>query len=109
MGQIIDGTAAARAVRAAVQREVEAFQREFGYVPGLATVLVGDNAASSTYVRSKHKACAEVGITSEGHELPANTTQAELLDLVHRLNRQPHVNGILVQLPLPAHLDAEAI
>jgi methylenetetrahydrofolate dehydrogenase (NADP+) / methenyltetrahydrofolate cyclohydrolase len=109
MGQIIDGTGAARAVRAAVQREVEAFQREFGYVPGLATVLVGDNAASSTYVRSKHKACAEVGITSEGHELPANTTQAELLDLVHRLNRQPHINGILVQLPLPAHLDAEAV
>jgi methylenetetrahydrofolate dehydrogenase (NADP+)/methenyltetrahydrofolate cyclohydrolase len=109
MGSIIDGTAAARAVRAAVQREVEAFQREFGYVPGLATVLVGDNAASSTYVRSKHKACAEVGITSEGHELSANTTQAELLDLVHRLNRQPHINGILVQLPLPAHLDAEAV
>lgn len=109
MGQIIDGTAAARAVRAAVQREVEAFQREFGYVPGLATVLVGDNAASATYVRSKHKACAEVGIISEGHELPASTTQAELLDLVHRLNRQPHINGILVQLPLPAPLDAEAV
>jgi len=109
MGQIIDGTAAARAVRAAVQREVGVFQSEFGFVPALATILVGDNAASATYVRSKHKACAEVGITSEGHELPATTTQAELLKVVDQLNRQPHISGILVQLPLPAHLDTEAV
>jgi len=109
MAQIIDGTAAARAVRAAVQREVEGFQREFGSVPGLATVLVGDNAASATYVRSKHKACAEVGIASHGHELPAQTTQEELLHLVQSLNQQPHISGILVQLPLPPHLDTDTV
>ncbi|MFN8624540.1 MAG: bifunctional methylenetetrahydrofolate dehydrogenase/methenyltetrahydrofolate cyclohydrolase FolD [Candidatus Binatia bacterium] len=109
MGQIIDGTAAARAVRAAVQREVEGFQRECGRAPGLATVLVGDNAASATYVRSKHKACADVGIASYAHDLPVHTTQEELLHLVHALNRQPHISGILVQLPLPAHLHTDAI
>lgn len=108
MGEIIDGTAAARAVRAAVQQEVSAFQHENGYAPGLATVLVGDNAASASYVRSKHKACAELGIFSERHELPATTTQAELLALVHALNRQSNIHGILVQLPLPPHLEAEA-
>ncbi|MFI5398697.1 MAG: bifunctional methylenetetrahydrofolate dehydrogenase/methenyltetrahydrofolate cyclohydrolase FolD [Candidatus Binatia bacterium] len=109
MGEIIDGTAAARAVRAAVKEEVAAFQREFGCVPGLATVLVGDNAGSASYVRSKRKACAELGITSEGHELAADTTQAELVHLVQSLNQQPHISGILVQLPVPAHLDADAV
>ena len=109
MGEIIDGTAAARAVRASVQHEVPAFQREFGFVPGLATVLVGDNAGSASYVRSKRKACAEVGIASEGHELPVTTTQAELMALVHTLNQQASIHGILVQLPLPPHLDADAV
>ena len=109
MGEIIDGTAAARAVRAAVQSEIPAFQHEFGFVPGLATVLVGDNAGSASYVRSKRKACAEVGIASEGHELPATTTQSELLALVQALNQQSNIHGILVQLPLPPHLDAEAV
>src|SRR5262245_2581991 len=82
MGEVIDGKRAAAAVRAQVRGDVAAFQREFGYVPGLATVLVGDSAASASYVRSKRKACAEVGMLSEGHELPAHTTQAELLNLV---------------------------
>ncbi|MGD0948991.1 MAG: bifunctional methylenetetrahydrofolate dehydrogenase/methenyltetrahydrofolate cyclohydrolase FolD [Candidatus Binatia bacterium] len=109
MGEIIDGTAAARAVRAAVQQEVSAFQHENGYAPGLATVLVGDNAASASYVRSKHKACAEVGIFSEAHELSAATTQVDLLALVQKLNEQPNIHGILVQLPLPPHLDADAV
>jgi methylenetetrahydrofolate dehydrogenase (NADP+) / methenyltetrahydrofolate cyclohydrolase len=109
MGEIIDGTAAARAVRAAVQEEVAAFQREFGCVPALATVLVGDDPGSASYVRSKHKACAELGIASERHELAADTTQAELLRLVHSLNQQPSISGILVQLPLPPHLDSDAV
>ena len=109
MSRIIDGTAIARAVRAEVQQEVAMFQQEFGAVPGLATVLVGENPASASYVRSKHKACAETGIASEGHTLPAETTQARLLALVESLNRRTEISGILVQLPLPPHLDADAI
>jgi methylenetetrahydrofolate dehydrogenase (NADP+)/methenyltetrahydrofolate cyclohydrolase len=109
MGQVIDGFAAARAVRAGVQDAVAAFQREHGCVPGLATVLVGDNAASASYVRGKRKACAEVGVFPDGHELPTQTTQAELLGLVQSLNRRTDIHGILVQLPLPAHLNADAI
>ncbi len=109
MGELIDGAAAARAVRAAVKEKVADFQRESGVVPGLATVLVGDNAGSASYVRSKRKACAELGLASDGHELPASTTQEDLLALVHALNRQSHIHGILVQLPLPAHLDADAV
>jgi methylenetetrahydrofolate dehydrogenase (NADP+)/methenyltetrahydrofolate cyclohydrolase len=109
MAQLIDGKAAAAAVRARVREDVAAFQRECGTVPGLATVLVGDNAASASYVRSKRKACAEVGIHSDPHELPAHTPQAQLLALVQALNARNDVHGILVQLPLPAPLDAEAV
>jgi methylenetetrahydrofolate dehydrogenase (NADP+)/methenyltetrahydrofolate cyclohydrolase len=109
MGQVIDGKSVAAAVRAQVREEVAAFTRAFGQPPGLATVLVGDSAASASYVRSKRKACAEVGILSEGHELPTRTTQGDLLSLVHSLNQRPEMHGILVQLPLPAPLDAEAI
>jgi methylenetetrahydrofolate dehydrogenase (NADP+)/methenyltetrahydrofolate cyclohydrolase len=75
----------------------------------LATVLVGENPASQVYVRSKQKACAQVGIESFGHNLPANISQAELEDLVVSLNNDPHVNGILVQLPLPSGLDEERV
>ncbi len=109
MGELIDGAAAARAVRAAVKEKVSEFQRKSGVVPGLATVLVGDNPGSASYVRSKRKACAELGIASDGHELPATTTQADLLALVHALNKQSHIHGILVQLPLPEHLNADTI
>ena len=109
MAQIIDGTAAARALRSQVQEEVAAFERAFGKPPGLATVLVGDNPASASYVRSKRKTCAELGINSEGPVLPANATQAELLDLIETLNGRADIHGILVQLPLPSHLDAQAI
>ncbi len=106
---IIDGKAVAAQVRDEVRRDVEAFRCEHGYAPSLATVLVGDNAASATYVRSKRKACAEVGITSIPHELPADTTQADLDHLVHTLNARADVHGILVQLPLPAHVDTDAV
>jgi methylenetetrahydrofolate dehydrogenase (NADP+)/methenyltetrahydrofolate cyclohydrolase len=109
MAELIDGKRTAAAVRARVQHEVAAFRQRHGYAPSLSTVLVGDNAASASYVRSKRKACAEVGIGSIPHELPANTTQAALLELVHALNARHDVHGILVQLPLPAHLDSDAI
>ena len=109
MAELIDGKAAAVAARATVQHEVAAFQRAHGYAPGLSTVLVGDNAASASYVRSKRKACAEVGIVSIPHELSASTSEAALLALVHSLNARPDVHGILVQLPLPAHINSDAI
>lgn len=109
MGEKIDGKAVARAVREEVRSRVEEFRRLHDVVPGLATVLVGDDPASHTYVRNKQKACAEVGITSFGHQLPASTTQDELIELVRELNRRPEVDGILVQLPLPTGLDANAV
>lgn len=109
MGQLIDGKSVAAVVRAQVRQEVAAFQRECHCVPGLATVVVGDNAASASYVRGKRKACAEVGMHSDGHELPTQTTQAELLSLVRSLNHRPEIHGILVQLPLPPQLDADAV
>jgi 5,10-methylene-tetrahydrofolate dehydrogenase/methenyl tetrahydrofolate cyclohydrolase len=106
---IIDGKAIAAEVRTEVAQGVEKLLADGGPRPGLATVLVGDNPASHTYVKAKRKACAEAGIESFGHELPATATQAEVEDLVTRLNRDPKVHGILVQLPLPAGLDEEAV
>jgi methylenetetrahydrofolate dehydrogenase (NADP+)/methenyltetrahydrofolate cyclohydrolase len=106
MAQIIDGKAVAAAVRAEVRAEVDAFRARFGRAPGLATVLVGDDPASATYVRNKRKACAECGIESIAHELPAHTSPAALLGLVHALNAQDAADGILVQLPLPPGHDA---
>jgi len=109
MAQIIDGKAVAAAVREEVRAEVAAFRQRFGRVPGLATVLVGDDPASATYVRNKRKACAECDIASLAHELPATTSTDELLALVHTLNVRPDADGILVQLPLPAQIDAAAV
>jgi len=106
---IIDGKAIAEEVRRDTARQVEKLVAAGGPRPGLATVLVGDNPASHTYVKAKRKACAEVGIESFGHELPATATQAEVESLVQRLNADPNVHGILVQLPLPAGLDEEAV
>jgi methylenetetrahydrofolate dehydrogenase (NADP+)/methenyltetrahydrofolate cyclohydrolase len=107
--QIIDGKAIAAEVRAEVAEEVAAMKEKYSYTPGLATVLVGDDVASATYVRMKHKACAEAGIRSIQHELPANTSQEEVESLVSSLNADEGVNGILVQLPLPDHINEEAI
>lgn len=109
MAQLIDGKAAAKAVRDEVASNVAAFRRQHGFAPGLTTVLVGDDPASAAYVRSKHKACAEVGIESIGHVLPGNTTQTQLLGLIADLNRNADVHGILVQLPLPNHIDENAV
>jgi len=109
MSQIIDGKAVAAAVREEVRQAVERMRSESGVIPGLATVLVGDDPASATYVRNKHKACASIGLHSVGHELPATTSQQELLRLVDDLNRRSDVHGILVQLPLPAGLDPNEV
>ncbi len=107
--QIIDGKAIAATIREEIKAEVEEMKAKHGKVPGLATVLVGERKDSQTYVRMKKKACAEVGITSFGHDLPADVSQAELLKVVQELNANPEVHGILVQLPLPDHIDEEAI
>lgn len=107
--KIIDGTKIAAEVREEVRDSVTRMKAEYGYTPGLATVLVGENVASATYVRMKQKACAEAGIESFGHELSADSSQEEVEELVASLNANPAVNGILVQLPLPSHLDEEAV
>jgi len=107
--QIIDGTAIAAKVRAQLGADVQQRLVAGKPRPGLATVLVGENPASQSYVRSKRKACAELGIESFPFELPATATQAEVEALVARLNADPRVHGILVQLPLPDGLDEEAV
>jgi 5,10-methylene-tetrahydrofolate dehydrogenase/methenyl tetrahydrofolate cyclohydrolase len=106
---LIDGKAIAAKVRAEVAEGVARLVAEHHVRPGLAAVLVGDNPASQTYVRMKRKACAEVGIESFGCELPATASQQEVDSLVQELNARADVHGILVQLPLPAGLDEEAV
>lgn len=107
--QIIDGNAVAARIREEVRQGVEALKRDYGIVPGLATVLVGENPASQTYVRMKQKACQELGMVSFGYHLPADASQAEVENLVRELSANPEVHGILVQLPLPRHLDEEGV
>jgi len=107
--QIIDGKVIAETIRGEVKAEVEAMKAKYGKAPGLAAVLVGERIDSQAYVRSKKKACAEVGMTSFGHDLPADISQAELLQVVRDLNANPEVHGILVQLPLPDHIDDEEV
>ncbi|HRC58792.1 MAG: bifunctional 5,10-methylenetetrahydrofolate dehydrogenase/5,10-methenyltetrahydrofolate cyclohydrolase [Myxococcales bacterium] len=106
--RILDGKAVAARVRAEVATAAAALAAR-GISPTLAVVLVGDDPASAVYVRSKTKAAIEVGVVPRDHRLPAATTQAELLALIDRLNADPSVDGILVQLPLPAHLDTDAV
>ena len=107
--RIIDGKKIAAEVREEVRRGVADLRGRTGRIPGLAAVLVGDDPASAAYVRSKRKACEEAGIASWQHALPATTAQADLLSLIHDLNRDPAVHGLLVQLPLPKPLDERAI
>jgi methylenetetrahydrofolate dehydrogenase (NADP+)/methenyltetrahydrofolate cyclohydrolase len=107
--EVIDGKAVAAGVRERVRGEVEALAKETGVQPGLATVLVGNDPASRIYVRRKREACAEVGIASFHHELAADTPQDELAALLRRLNADPEVHGILLQLPVPDHIDADAM
>jgi methylenetetrahydrofolate dehydrogenase (NADP+)/methenyltetrahydrofolate cyclohydrolase len=107
--RIIDGKAVAAAVRERVAAEVVEFEKERGRIPRLVTVIVGDDPASEVYVAGKHRACKEVGLRSAHHGLPAETTEAELLELVEGLNRDDDVDGILVQLPVPAHIDPDRV
>lgn len=106
---LIDGKEIAAKVREQVRSGVEALEAKHGFRPGLATVLVGEDPASATYVRMKQRMCEELGIRSVGHTLDADATQEEVEDLVAELNADSQVNGILVQLPLPDHLDEEAV
>lgn len=101
---IIDGKAVAQQVRDEVRVAAQRLRNDHGVVPGLGVVLVGDDPASRVYVRNKEKACAEVGIRSVEHLLPASVPEHELLDLIARLNEDPAIHGILVQLPLPDHI-----
>jgi methylenetetrahydrofolate dehydrogenase (NADP+) / methenyltetrahydrofolate cyclohydrolase len=106
---IIDGKAVAAEVRARVAREVEEFVAEHGFSPALATVLVGDDPASQVYVANKRKASEEVGISSVHHGLPADTSQADLAELLGGLNADNAVSGILLQLPVPDQIDGDAM
>ena len=106
---LLDGKALAQTMQAEIAAAAAAFTAAHGVRPGLAAVLVGDNDASARYVRSKQKACEKAGIASWLHHLPQVTSQADLLALVNRLNADPAVNGILVQMPLPRHIDEAAV
>lgn len=109
MAKILDGKAVSQRVKNALKEETEKFIEKYGIKPGLAVVIVGDDPASRVYVNSKKKACAEIGYYSEEHALPESTTEDELLSLVEKLNGDEKIHGILVQLPLPKHIDEEKI
>ena len=106
---IIDGKKYADEIRVEVAQKVKERITNGKSAPGLATVLVGDDPASHTYVRSKHKACQQAGILSFSHELPAGSSEGEIIHLIEQLNRDERVHGILVQLPLPRGLDEERV
>lgn len=106
---ILNGRQCSSRVREEIKQQVVALKRKGGEAPGLAVVLVGDNPASRVYVGQKEKACKEVGFNSFLHRLPEDTSQEELLSLVEELNRDEGVHGILVQLPLPRHMDSDTI
>jgi len=103
--QLIKGAEVAAQIREELKKEIAELKAKHKVVPGLATVLVGSDPASQVYVGAKEKTCQELGIYSERHDLPENTTQKELIALVQKLNKNPKINGILVQLPLPKHLN----
>ena len=107
--KIIDGNKLSEAMRVEITQQVEQLRAECAVTPGLAAVLVGDDPASQIYVRNKRRACEKAGIHSTLHNLDATTSQTNLLELVARLNKDPSVHGILVQLPLPKQIDEEAI
>jgi methylenetetrahydrofolate dehydrogenase (NADP+)/methenyltetrahydrofolate cyclohydrolase len=106
--RIIDGKALAASIRIALKQEVEALERR-GVKPGLAVILAGDDPASAVYVRNKTRACEEIGVRSQQIDYPASVTQEELIGQVRKLNADPAVHGILVQLPLPGHVDSARV
>ena len=106
---IIDGKQVEKDIRAELEAQVRQLKAEKGIVPGLAVVLVGEDPASQSYVTAKEKACAEIGIYSDDNRLPAETSEEELLALISKLNADPKIHGILVQLPLPKHIDESRV
>ncbi len=109
MAEIIDGKLVSKKVREDLTSEIKKFETEYAKKPGLAVIVVGDDPASAVYVRNKHKACLEVGITSYQIEYPADTSEEVLLAKIDELNGDPAVNGILVQLPLPKHINEDNV
>lgn len=107
--KLLDGKALAQQIQAELKEQIQAAQPQKGRPPGLAVLMVGDNPASAAYVRNKERACQNVGMASFGKHFPAETTQAELEAVIHSLNEDDRVDGILVQLPLPNHLDSVAL
>jgi methylenetetrahydrofolate dehydrogenase (NADP+)/methenyltetrahydrofolate cyclohydrolase len=107
--QIIDGNAIAAQIRGELAKEIVGLKEKHGVTPGLAVVLVGENPASQQYVKNKNKAAHEIGIYSEQHNLAKDAPERELLELVARLNADPSIHGILVQLPLPKHIDEKKV
>ena len=109
MAGLLDGKALAQQIQADLAQQVQSFQAQGHRAPGLAVLMVGDNPASAAYVRGKERACAKVGIASLGQHFPADATQEQVAAAIHSLNQDDRVDGILVQLPLPEHLDAVAL
>ncbi len=109
MAEIISGKECSAKVRADIAADVAEFKSKHGYVPGLTVIIVGDDPASVVYVRNKKRACIDVGMNSEVIEMPESTTQEELLSRIDALNADKSVHGILVQLPLPPHINEEAV
>ncbi len=107
--KLLDGKALAEKIQLKLKERITELQPQLGRPPGLAVLMVGDNPASAAYVRNKERACAKVGITSFGKHFPAETTHGELEDVIAALNQDPQVDGILVQLPLPQHLDSVSL
>jgi len=107
--EILDGKSLAAEMRADIAAQVAELKEKTGLTPGLGVILVGADPASTSYVTAKERACAEAGMHSEDIRVPAETTQAQLLELVAGMNRNPAINGILVQLPLPGHIDESAV
>ena len=107
--QLIKGAEVAAQIRGELKREIAELKQKHNLVPGLATVLVGADPASQVYVGAKEKTCQELGIYSERYDLPEKTAQKELIALIEKLNKDPKINGILVQLPLPKHLNEEQV
>ena len=108
MAEIINGKAMSEIIRAELRERVNAL-KEKGKTPGLAVIIVGNDGASKIYVRNKHRACEEIGIYSEVYELPEETRQEDLLDIIEVLNNRDNIDGILVQLPLPSHISEKAV
>jgi len=107
--QLLDGKALAKKVQTSVASEVEKLKQEKNIVPGLAVILVGDDPASHAYVKMKAKACENVGFYSITHNMPDTISQDEIIEIIEMMNSNPHIDGILVQLPLPVHIDTDKI